>query len=83
METLPQIWQDILSLAHAAGFREVAEADVVEVLQSPGADQSNEERMGLEQEREAGVEGEDRSPVLPQLTARLLAKALAHVDAGL
>lgn len=34
--TLPQILQDILALAHGVGFREVTEADVVELLQSPG-----------------------------------------------
>lgn len=32
VETLLQIRQDILALTHVAGFREVAEADVVELL---------------------------------------------------
>nr|XP_058901570.1 tigger transposable element-derived protein 1-like [Kogia breviceps] len=65
------------------GFGEVAEAGVAELLQSQSADLSNEELVGLEQERADGEEGEDSSTASRQLTARHLAKALAHFDAGL
>ncbi|XP_057575700.1 tigger transposable element-derived protein 1-like [Hippopotamus amphibius kiboko] len=83
VESLPQIRREVVSLAHRLGFREVAEVDVVELLQSQGADLSNEELVGLEQQRAAGAEGEDSSTVYRQLTARHLAEALAHFDAGL
>ncbi|XP_059762010.1 tigger transposable element-derived protein 1-like isoform X3 [Balaenoptera ricei] len=82
-EALPQIQRDVVALAHGLGFGEVAEADVAELLQSQGADLSNEELVGLEQERAAGEEGEDSWTASRQLTARHLAKALAHFDAGL
>ena len=36
----PQIWWDIQALAHQVGFREVAEAEVAELLQSRGSDWS-------------------------------------------
>ncbi|XP_062946027.1 uncharacterized protein LOC134372464 [Cynocephalus volans] len=54
VETLPQIRRDSVALAHSAGFAEVAEAGVAELLQCWGADLSNEELMGLEQEWAAG-----------------------------
>ncbi|XP_049558737.1 tigger transposable element-derived protein 1-like [Orcinus orca] len=82
-EALPQIRRDVVALAHGLGFGEVAEADVAELLPSQGADLSNEELVGLEQELAAGEEGEDSSTASRQLTARYLAKALAHFDAGL
>ncbi|XP_004386991.1 tigger transposable element-derived protein 1-like [Trichechus manatus latirostris] len=82
-DTLLHIRRDIVALAKSAGFLEVAEADIVELLQCRSADLSNEELMGLEQERAAGEEGEDSPPAPRQLTARHLAKALAHFDAGL
>eukprot|EP00069_Balaena_mysticetus_P011738 bmy_21426T0 len=95
MERLLSVWieeqtrrdvpirRDVVALAHGLGFGEVAEADVAELLQSQGADLSNEELVGLEQERAAGEEGEDSWTASRQLTARHLAKALAHFDAGL
>nr|XP_031531970.1 tigger transposable element-derived protein 1-like isoform X2 [Vicugna pacos] len=48
VETLSQIRWDVAALAHCVGFSEVVEADVVELLQSQGADLSNEELVGLE-----------------------------------
>nr|XP_031313335.1 tigger transposable element-derived protein 1-like [Camelus dromedarius] len=59
VETLSQIRRHVMALAHRVGFSEAVEADVVELLQSQGADLSNEELVGLEQERAAGEEGED------------------------
>ncbi|XP_031819974.1 tigger transposable element-derived protein 1 isoform X2 [Sarcophilus harrisii] len=82
-EAIAQIEQDIVNLAHELGFRDVVEADVVQLLQSHGADLSNEELMQLEQERAAGEESEDAPPAPRQLTAKRLAKALSHFDAGL
>nr|XP_020827544.1 tigger transposable element-derived protein 1-like isoform X2 [Phascolarctos cinereus]XP_020827545.1 tigger transposable element-derived protein 1-like isoform X2 [Phascolarctos cinereus]XP_020827546.1 tigger transposable element-derived protein 1-like isoform X2 [Phascolarctos cinereus]XP_020827547.1 tigger transposable element-derived protein 1-like isoform X2 [Phascolarctos cinereus] len=82
-ETIGRIEQDIVSLAHNLGFRDIAEADVAQLLQSHGADLSNAELMQLEQERAAGEESEDAPPAPRQLTVRHLAKALSHFDAGL
>lgn len=83
METVPQMRGDIVALAHGAGFREVMQADVADLLQSHGADLSNQELVALEQERAAGEEGEESSPASCQLTARHLVKVLVHFDAGL
>lgn len=49
VETAPQIPRDIAALAPCASFREVTEADVADLLQSCGADLSNQELIALEQ----------------------------------
>ncbi|XP_036599095.1 tigger transposable element-derived protein 1-like [Trichosurus vulpecula] len=82
-EAVRQIEQEIVSLAHKLGFGDIVEADVAQLLQSRGADLSNEELMQLEQERAAGEESEDAPPAPRQLTVKHLAKALSHFDAGL
>ncbi|XP_037371544.1 tigger transposable element-derived protein 1-like [Talpa occidentalis] len=82
-ETLPQIRRDVLALAHAMGFGGMVEADVLELLQGHGADLLSQEAVGLQQELAAEEDGEDGTPTPRQLTARRLAQALAHLDAGL
>lgn len=83
METVPQVRRGIVALAHGAGFREVMQADVADLLQSHGADLSNQELVALEHEQVAGEEGKESSPASRQLTARHLVKFLVHFDAGL
>lgn len=62
-DSLQTIQEDIVSLVHDAGFKEVDEADVVVLLDSPGEDLTNEELIMLSHVCTAGEEEEENVEV--------------------
>ncbi|XP_029649971.1 tigger transposable element-derived protein 1-like [Octopus sinensis] len=85
VESLHQVQQDIVTLANSAGFEEVKENDVIELLESHGESLSNEELLLLEQDRAAEEEEEDLEAASTQLQLNVdhLATGLALIQEGL
>ncbi|XP_014788567.1 tigger transposable element-derived protein 1-like [Octopus bimaculoides] len=85
VESLYQVQQDIVTLTNSAGFEEVKENDVIELLVSHRESLSNEELLLLEQDRAAEEEEEDIEAASTQLQLNVdhLATGLALIQEGL
>uniref|UniRef100_A0A5S6QK23 DDE-1 domain-containing protein n=1 Tax=Trichuris muris TaxID=70415 RepID=A0A5S6QK23_TRIMR len=81
-QPLQNAHQDIAELAHHAGFSEVNEADIVELLQSHEEDLSNEDLMEMEQQRAHDGKDDELGNEEPQrfLTAKDLSEAFDLLD---
>ncbi|CAM2106670.1 unnamed protein product [Caretta caretta] len=77
--------KDILGLANKAGFDEVEEADITQLLQSHGEELTNEDLMQLEVMRAMEEEGQEveEEPTHRNLTAKCLSEAFQMIEAGL
>ncbi|CAM2111781.1 unnamed protein product [Caretta caretta] len=76
--------KDILGLAKKAGFDEVEEADVTQLLQSHGEELTNEDLMQLEVTKAMAEEGQEvEEPTHRNLTAKRLSEAFQMIEAGL
>ncbi|CAM2116021.1 unnamed protein product [Caretta caretta] len=76
--------KDILSLAKKAGFDEVEEADVTQLLKSHEEELTNEDLMQLEVTRAMEEEGQEVEPLTHRnLTAKRLSEAFQMIEAGL
>nr|XP_006128720.1 tigger transposable element-derived protein 1-like [Pelodiscus sinensis] len=84
-DIIPAIKKDILGLAKKAGFDEVEEDDVTQLLQSHGEELTNEELMQLEAMR--AMEEKDQEVKVEtthqNLTAKRLSEAFQMIEAGL
>ncbi|XP_032906812.1 tigger transposable element-derived protein 1-like [Amblyraja radiata] len=80
-ETVEKITRDIVALANEAGFHNVVEGDVIQLLDSHQEDLSDEDLVWLEQERASEAVDDTDSPPAPlQLTTDHLSDALTYID---
>nr|XP_032621542.1 tigger transposable element-derived protein 1-like [Chelonoidis abingdonii] len=84
-DVVPAVKKDILGLAKKAGFDEVEEADVTQLLQSHREELTNEDLMQLEVTRAMEEEGQEveEPPTHRNLTAKHLSEAFQMIGAGL
>lgn len=79
-EPAEKVTSDIVGLANEAGFQDIVDGDVIQLLDSQNEDLSNEDLVLLEQERSA-EEAEDQEPPAPlQLQTSHLSDVLSYID---
>ncbi|XP_051889940.1 tigger transposable element-derived protein 1-like [Pristis pectinata] len=80
-EPAEKVIRDIVALANEAGFEDIVEEDVIQLLDSHDEDLSNEDLMLLERERASEEVDVTETPATPlQLTTNHLSVALSHID---
>uniref|UniRef100_A0A5S6QM42 Uncharacterized protein n=1 Tax=Trichuris muris TaxID=70415 RepID=A0A5S6QM42_TRIMR len=81
-QPLQNVHEEIIMLAHEAGFNEINEQDVVELLESYGEELSNEDLMEMEQQRAEEEEKDELHDAEPPrvLTTKDLSEAFQLLD---
>ncbi|XP_051865280.1 tigger transposable element-derived protein 1-like [Pristis pectinata] len=80
-EPAEKVTRDIVTLANEAGFEDIVEEDVIQLLDSHEENLSNEDLMLLEQERASEDADVTEAPATPlQLTTHHLSETLSYID---